>query len=165
MINAGLNTSKQHKALYSQPNIDQLTVTNFNFTKNKTTVLTDFIASQNLDIMAITETWLTGNDRDDRTLADIANTLNDYDIAYTPSANSTGGGVAVIFRKGITVTQNVNDSLFTSIECLDLKISLGSKLLRFITIYRPPPSDRFLITGDFNFTLVQQIMMLCDSST
>ena len=75
--------------------------------KNKTTVLTDFIASQNLEIMAIIETWLTGN-RDDRTLADIANTLNDYDIVHTPRTNSTGGGVAVIFRKGITVTQNVS---------------------------------------------------------
>lgn len=127
--------------------------------------------------MAITKTWLTGNDRDDRTLADIANTVNDYDIVHTPRTNSTGGGgVAVIFRKGITVTQNVNGSLFTSIECLDLKISLGSKLLRFFTIYRPPTSkkngltsimffddfsqlvenlaatpDHFLITGDFNF--------------
>lgn len=125
--------------------------------------------------MAITETWLTGDVRDERALADISNTLNDYDIVHTPRKNATGGGVAIIHRKGISVTQN-NDSLYTSMECLDLKICLGNKSLRLITIYRPPPStknglttkmffddfsqivenltataNRCLITGDFSF--------------
>ena len=144
---------------------------------NKSTTITDFIICEKLDVLSLTETWLHGDNRDDRTIADITNALNDFNIIHASRKNSKGGGVAVIYRKNLTVTRN-EDHNFNSMECLDLHITLGSKSLRHITIYRPPPSNkngltvkmffdefsnfvqslmvsscRCLITGDFNLHL------------
>ncbi len=51
--------------------------------------------------MAITETWLTGSDRDDRTLADIKNTLPNYTFQHSPRLHSRAGGVGILLRDGI----------------------------------------------------------------
>ena len=42
--------------------------------KNKSASLCDYIISNQLDILAVTETWLTGSDKDNRVIADIQNT-------------------------------------------------------------------------------------------
>ena len=54
--------------------------------KNKTTVLSDFIISQNLDIMAVTETWLTGKDRDDSCLLYTSPSPRDLSTSRMPSS-------------------------------------------------------------------------------
>lgn len=70
---------------------------------NKTTAITDFIVSEQLDVMAVTETWLYGDRRDDRTLADIYNSLKDFNIIQVARKNTKGGGVAVFHRKGLSL--------------------------------------------------------------
>ncbi len=70
--------------------------------KNKITSLCDLIISERVDILALTETWLTGSDS--FVIADLTNTLQDHDIYHLPRTNR-GGGVAVIVRRGLAIKQ------------------------------------------------------------
>ena len=96
---------------------------------NKVSSICDLV----IDICAVTETWLTGNDC--FTLTNLINTLQDYNVYSLPRA-TRGGRVAVIARKGLQVKRN-NSSVFSSFETLDLAITSGNKQFRLLTIYRP----------------------------
>ena len=47
---------------------------------NKPTEVCDFVLTEKLDILAITEAWLRGDSRDGPALADIQSTLRDYHL-------------------------------------------------------------------------------------
>ena len=85
---------------------------------NKIRTLCDFIITNRVDIMVITETWLNGDDRDNRTISDISNTLIGYDIVHVPRKCRYGGGVAAIVRKGFTIAKNSTPN-YKAMECLD----------------------------------------------
>jgi hypothetical protein len=130
--------------------------------------------------LAITESWLSGDYHNNNTIAEILNTLNDFNFHHVPRVNRTGGGVGVFLRKGFTVLKNEWQP-FSSMECMDLFISSGRSSIRLITIYRPPQSKKnratpstffqefssllevvsltpgyLLLNGDFNFHMELQ---------
>ncbi|XP_072022865.1 uncharacterized protein [Amphiura filiformis] len=142
--------------------------------KKKSSAICDFIIHHHVDVLAITETWLTGTVRDNRAIADIQNTLPHFVIHHKHRLNSRGGGVAVIVRKGINVDFNTTGD-FSTFEYLDLNVTSQSSSFRLIVLYRPPPnrinkftfsafqdefsslletctasSSRILLAGDFN---------------
>ena len=142
--------------------------------KDTSTALCDFVITPQLDVLAITETWLTGVDRDNRTLADIKNTLPNYVLYHSPRLHSRAGGVGILVRNGITV--NIHQSQeYRAFEHVDLTLSSMSLSFHLLVIYRPPPNKknkltnamfhddfgcltesliahpcRFLVAGDFN---------------
>jgi exonuclease III len=142
----------------------------------------DLVISKHLDILAITETWLTAADcTDNQTIAEILNTLRDYEFYNVPRLNRTGGGVGVLLRKGFTVEIKYSP-LFASMELLYLQISCGSSSIRLVTVYRPLYIvtvffDEFstllethilapgylLLNGDFNFHMNVESDMLANS--
>ena len=62
---------------------------------NKTLAISDFILSKNIDICAITETWLA-----DQTSSAVLNELipKGYKLFHRPRAGKREGGLAIIFR-------------------------------------------------------------------
>ena len=87
--------------------------------KNKSASLCDYIISNQLDILAVTETWLTGSDKDNRVIADIKNTLPNYEIHHVNRTFRKGGDfIAVIARDGLKVTLNTTCD-FNSMEYID----------------------------------------------
>ena len=135
----------------------------------------DFVISEKLDILILTETWLKGDSRDDHVIAEIENTLPDHQLIHVPRSSGRGGGVAVIMRKGYSLYHDCQHRS-VSFEHLDLSITSGSTSLRLLAVYRPPPSNKnhlnaslffeefsnmletlaissgsLLIAGDFNF--------------
>ncbi|XP_072033073.1 uncharacterized protein [Amphiura filiformis] len=145
--------------------------------KKKTASIADFIIDQKLDVLAVTESWLDGDDRDEVPLADIINTLPHFAIHHAPRVNRRGGGVCLIVHRGFNVRLN-DIHIFQSFEYLDVLLSNGSSSIRLVIIYRPPPSTEnkltvkmfmtefsqrletltiapghLLITGDMNFHL------------
>ena len=115
---------------------------------NKVTVLCDFIIQDELDILAVQETWLSGDERDDCTLADISQTLPNFDFVQSPRLSSKGGGVCLLAKKGFKVSSN-RTSDFSSFEYMDVNISRGSSTVRVFNIYRPPPSKKNKLTQCF----------------
>jgi hypothetical protein len=116
-----------------------------------------------------------GDQRDNHSLADITNTLPNYELHQVPRQGKRGGGVAIIARHGLKVIQNDILGNYNSFEHMDMQITSMSSSLRLIVIYRPPPckknkltitqfhdkfsslldsvspmSTPFLIVGDFN---------------
>ena len=106
--------------------------------RNKTLMLNDFIVEHDVDIFAITETWLRDSDFDDFFCSDICPA--GYNFFHDPRTTSHGGGVAVLTKKPFKVVkQQLAD--FKSFEAYEAVLkSSGNYNLRLFNIYRPPPS-------------------------
>ena len=133
--------------------------------------------SNNIDILAITESRLTGDHRQDHVLAELSLTFPNYNVHHIPRGNKrSGGGVLVLLRKSYNVTMSTIAS-FRSFEYMDIIITSCSHMpVRLCVLYRPQKfqnkkdtapvffdefssfledittaSGHLLITGDFNF--------------
>jgi hypothetical protein len=93
--------------------------------------------SNNIDLMAMTETWL-GSDTDKTILSEL--TLDDHSVIHKPRLTHRGGGLVIVHSNQISmkpICQEVSFSHFEHIEC---SISVQNELIRLCIIYRPPPS-------------------------
>ena len=105
---------------------------------NKAVTLSDMTISNSLDILIITETWLT--EGKDHSLCMHRDLLPDFRLTSIPRA-SRGGGLAILYR-GSFIPKVNSGPVYSSFEYLDLTLSFGKVLCRFISFYRPPPSTR-----------------------
>jgi exonuclease III len=114
---------------------------------NKTTSLSDFIIDHETDILCLTETWLTGSEKDDPIIAELV--PNGYNIRHTPR-ESRGGGTAIIHRSSLNVHQTplvTAMSEFSTFEYQECLLS-GARTLRLCIVYRPP-NNRSHTMGQF----------------
>ena len=72
--------------------------------KTKVSSLRDLMLSCSLDLLSVTESWLTSNDI--ITIADLTNSLEDYAFRHLLRSTRRGGGLAVIAGKGLHVARN-----------------------------------------------------------
>lgn len=105
----------------------------------KAALICDLISKQ-INILTLTETWLSDNDNGNITLAEILNTLKDHQFVHLPCTTRKGGGVGVL-QKGFDIKKNSVFS-FTSVEYMDLSIASRNVIICFIIVHRPPPSQR-----------------------
>ena len=66
--------------------------------KNKAVYLCDFILSNQMDLFAITETWLE-DELDKYVLSELV--PNGYDVQHVPRYKRKGGGVAIVHSNAI----------------------------------------------------------------
>ena len=157
------------------PSLLSLCTLNCRSMKNKASSLCDYVTSNNLDILALTETWL-GTDLDNGVINETV--PQGYGIAHVPRLEKRGGGIAVIFNKGLDVKHQVNTDSFTHFEHMECTVKNKGIGFRLCVIYRPPPSkgnefrrsvffdewsrlldrlavlpENLVITGDLNFHL------------
>lgn len=105
--------------------------------KRKTTMIHDMIINNSIDICAITETWLSGDHRDHHSLADLKNTLPDFQVHHIPRRDRAGGGVLVCLKQSFHVHQHETTEC-DSFEYIDLSITSSSNTpLRLLVVYRP----------------------------
>lgn len=118
--------------------------------KNKASSLADLITDLDMDIMALTETWL-GTAVDQQVIGDLV--PSGYNILSVPRLdNRRGGGVAVVFKSGLSVNlvSSTQDKLYNQFEHMDCTISSRDCSIRLCVVYRPPPCSRNgLKTTDF----------------
>ncbi|KAJ8034276.1 hypothetical protein HOLleu_21042 [Holothuria leucospilota] len=124
---------------------------NANSMTMKTPLITDMIVEYKFDVLAITESWLRGDDRDNEVLADLSCYLPNFSVLHCPRSSSRGGGIGLLIKSGFKVKEN-EAQRFVSFELMDTTISSGSTFLRIITIYRPPPSSRNKLTPRMFFS-------------
>ena len=134
---------------------------------NKSLSILDFILEHDVDVLCITETWLTGTEKDNSVISELV--PDGYSLMHNPRS-SRGGGIAIIHRSAISVSplEKIGDfATFEYMEC----IVKHPQSLRLCVVYRAPkhPAPQFLaefpeiletisaykghvlITGDFNF--------------
>ena len=76
--------------------------------KNKVVHVCDLIITQRLDVLAITESWQTGDERDNHATADLLTTFPGYAVYSAPRIARRGGGICIIYRKEFEI--KVNDT-------------------------------------------------------
>ena len=86
--------------------LSRLATWNAGSLKKKTTSITDFVIDHKIDLLTITESWLTGDDRDNYPLADLSYTLPHFCMHHVPRKHKKGGGVFLLSHKGLQVTEN-----------------------------------------------------------
>ena len=155
--------------------------------RNKTLSLYHFIVSQNVDVLALTETWLCDGPDD---LIVINNSVPPgYHIHCVNRQHKRGGGVALIYKKDITFKDEQLTSIdrFSQFKLLDCCIKINKISTRVVVVYRPPivgniqyeefarewslylerfieVQEELLIVGDFNIH-VDTVNSLSDSFT
>ncbi|PIK53605.1 hypothetical protein BSL78_09523 [Apostichopus japonicus] len=118
--------------------------------KNKATALSDLIIEQKLDIIAVTESWLCGDTRDDHVLGDLKNTLPQYNIYHKPRKSKTGGGICLLSRNIYVVKRHTTPS-YRSFEHMEFTISTKTASIELLATYRPPPSQKNKLTPNLFF--------------
>ena len=134
---------------------------------NKAEEIHEFIEERNLDISAVTETWLSSCSESNRIVCGDL-TPDGFSLLYTPRAEEQGGGVAVVLRSSVKATKEERN--FHSFELMELLCKFADVQLRLIVLYCPPShsvtdfidvfftymdslinsTGRLLVVGDFN---------------
>jgi exonuclease III len=140
---------------------------------NKSLAIRDFIIDNDLDLIALTETWLT--DDSDHTIDQL--TPEGYSIINVPREDKVGGGIALLYKSNLNI-RSINSNTFNTFEKLECTVTLPTGLYTIVIIYRPPCnqkngftllsfldefehflsqvvplSNKLIITGDFNIPI------------
>ena len=103
---------------------------------NKTMEIADYVKDHNVDIVALTETWLKDTEQDNtQAIGDI--TPDGYCFKHVTRSRKKGGGVGLPFKK--TLSLEVTRVATKSFECMDACLTSGAVSLRIIVVYRLHP--------------------------
>ena len=122
----------------------------------------DHIKEYQLDIVALTETWLSSEDSKNKHGIDQC-VAHGYSLHHSPrTSGRRGGGVGLLVSNAIKVTlKRIHVSpLNTSFELMEAVLTICSVSLRLIVIYRMPPSKINGLSGN----LLDYIITRKDSS-
>jgi len=100
--------------------------------RNKTGVVCEIIADKGLDVLALTETWHSGNDDACLRLA----TPPGYAVVDVARTSTRGGGVAIIFRKHLKCSRLTVPACRT-LEVICVRLTTLSGPVIVMNIYRP----------------------------
>ena len=113
---------------------------NVQYARTIADLIRDSAINHDIDILLLTETWLTTKDKDDFHVKGIS--LPGYEFNHTPRHGNHGyGGVGVLhkaYMKIIKIYVYKSDSF----ENMQIKFNTGSRCLDLITLYRPPPNKK-----------------------
>ena len=129
----------------------------------------DFAVDNDVDILALTETWLRPGNIDDIDVGTLRPT--GYRFLHVPRSQGRGGGVGVLFKDSLDVNTSVTDS-YETFEFIDVRLR-NCQSVRILIVYQPPnntscalffeefsrllehvlsePSASLMIAGDLNF--------------
>lgn len=114
--------------------------------RNKTVIIKDLVVDKNIDILAITETWLRPSG-DEICIGDLCPT--GYGFLHVPRIDSVGGGVGLLFKESLRIKTKAEHQ-FKSFEYMDISL-INLQNVRVIIVYRPPPSQSNLLTPGLFF--------------
>lgn len=141
---------------------------------NKAPLIAEFIVSNKISLLYITETWLTNDTEFDTAVLNEACPPNFSYISLPRKCNKRGGGLALIFNKQLSAKIVPSHMVFVTFEMILITISVSNTSFLSALIYRPPSSstnefinefdtlcsylthhEEILLLGDFNIPNVQ----------
>ena len=123
---------------------------------NKTDTIKDFVVDNDIDILAITETWLRPSNLDSLTIGDL--TPTGYQFHHV-ARDTRGGGVGLLHKSSLNFHKDSVDSIgnFQSFEAAGMKLHWRSTSMHILIIYRPPSSNCILFLTEFGSLLEHYI--------
>lgn len=112
---------------------------------NKPMALQEFITDQCIEILAISETWLSPSALPSTICSLIP---SNFSMVSNPRPSGRGGGVAFIYRSYLHIS-TIAIPTFPSFEAICIKLSIASSSFIFLTIYRPPSTSIPNFIADF----------------
>ena len=95
-----------------------------------------------MDVLALQETWISENGSDDFYIKSL--NVPGYDLFNVPrSGGDAHGGIAILYRKNMTVVSKTINRNISSFESCEIVFSMGPKCLTLFVVYRPHPSRLF----------------------
>ena len=126
----------------------------------RSNVISQHIISNDLEVLAVTETWLSSDHGED----DLLNICPaGYNAVHTPRVGKRGGGVALIFRSSLRVEMASTGFSASSFEHMAVRLHCNSAFcIHLVIIYRPPSQSSRCSDGQFltDFADFLQLLML-----
>lgn len=108
--------------------------------RNKTLSLRDVTVDRNIDVFAVTETWLAKK-TDEFIIRDLCPT--GYEFYNVPRVSRVGGGIGVMYKTVVRLEKHSGIvTNFKSFEVTDVLLKHSSSCLRLIIVYRPQKNGR-----------------------
>ena len=106
--------------------------------RNKTTDICDHVMHANVDLIFLCETWLRpeGDESDC-----VALTPPGFCLRSFPRMSGAGSGLTVLYRNSLTtnIAVSTRDFVFTAFEICEVRISIDSHTVVFLSVYPPSP--------------------------
>ena len=115
---------------------------------NKTSIISEY-ATENVDILAITETWMKPDDP--VTASDL--TPPGFSLHHAPRTGRVGGGVGVLYKNEFKLTAKENPKTSSYESTLCTFKSDHNKNLVLLVVYRPPSSSFAIFLDEFSSCL------------
>ena len=156
-----LHKPKKHPQRSADSNVSSVELNfctwNARSIRNKSAVLQDYICEKKIDLVALTETWLTADDAAVRAEC----TPPGYKMVDCPRIGRGGGGTALVYRSEISVN-NIIAGEKPSFEFAEYIVSSINSKIRLLVVYRPPYSSMHPISvtsfiddfGDYLETII-----------
>lgn len=157
---------------YVNKDLINLAVWNAQSLKQKTQLTRDFLSDNDIDILLVTESWLSCNDTVE--IGELEEN-NGYRYMHIPREGRSGGGVACISKSSMKI-RKIHSPKTKTFEHMEVLLSGKSNDITLIIVYRPEPSranpyslnefyseftnfiamhhisnKEFVVAGDFNF--------------
>ena len=104
--------------------------------RNKSCHLRDYVTDNDIDILCLSETWLSDID----CAAIAALTPETHVLHHVPRLDKRGGGVGCLITKSLRCKNQTNKK-FDTFECMEIKLSSEKTGVTLNIIYRPPQSN------------------------
>ncbi|CAB3997546.1 Hypothetical predicted protein [Paramuricea clavata] len=152
-----VNCTREQKTYFMPINFCLLNTRSIN---RKELFINDYVSENDIDILAVTETWLREDDNEFST-AEICPT--GYHFYHITRKNARGEGVGLLLKKYIKVKKQ-SQRKFSSFEYMDVTLNCRNTYTRMIVIYRPPPSKTNKLSSSIFFEefciFVEQLIIL-----
>ena len=166
-IRTDLHNKKRQRSFNQQLNF---CLFNSRPVRNKILSVKDYTVDHDIDIFALTETWLEPGDSDRLLIEELI--PSGCRFLHNPRCIGRGGGVGMLFKNSLRVKQE--EAIVTdSFQYMQIICNTSTKSFRIIVLYRPPNGSfanfcldfsgllghlstfgsLLLITGDFNIHL------------
>ena len=102
--------------------------------KNKRLLIKDWVFENNIDILALTETWLQPDNKDDHFIGEL--TATGYSFYHSPR-QTKGGGVGILIKDGFHISRStISTHQFQTFDFMDMQIktSLSRSVCIVITV-------------------------------
>ena len=152
--NANLVVIKQDKM--ETPRVCQLlnvSTLNARSICNKSADILEVFNERNVDVMAITETWLKSKD----TVTPSNLTSQGHKFVHNCRINKSGGGVGLLYKPDVNLRIPSIRFATTSFEYMECEILCSRKTVRLFVLYRPPASSITLFLTEFS-TLIESML-------
>ena len=106
--------------------------------KEKTQDIKDFRLSNDIDIYLLAETWLSSENHSS-TITELKDNTCNF-INYPRPFSDRGGGLGVIYKKQLSIVREIPPIILTSMQVLQLTLTVFSKKYTIVVIYRSESS-------------------------